>query len=270
MTSAEKYFFEDIFGMKSGYVIDFSNSSFSIFFRTTLKINIDDQKYLINGTSKANRMRAFLELESDALVGKALKEILDIWKYQQKNTTENVNKTYEDGIRIINRLLGRKEQISDFDNFLNKDFNFSLDKLNLPFEVQEIVMQRLSEIEICLKHGAPLSVIFLCGSILEAILLNAAAANPDKFNTSESAPKDKESKVKAFRDWTLSDLINVSYDIEFLDLDVYKFSHTLREFRNFIHPFQQSTLKFKPNIDTAKISLQVLKAAIVDLTNKRC
>jgi hypothetical protein len=47
------------------------------------------------------------------------------------------------------------------------------------------------------------------------------------------------------------------------------FSHSLRDFRNFIHPYQQHLLNFSPDKHTAKISWQVLQAVIDDLSKKK-
>ena len=42
-----------------------------------------------------------------------------------------------------------------------------------------------------------------------------------------------------------------------------------KDFRNYIHPRQQLSQNFNPDMHTAKISWQVLQAAIADLTGKR-
>lgn len=109
----------------------------------------------------------------------------------------------------------------------------------------------------------------MCGSVLEGLLLGMAISNMKEFNQSTSSPKDKESKkVLAFQDWTLSNLIDVSHEIGLIGLDVKKFCHNLRDFRNYIHPYLQMASGFTPDIDTARISWQVLQAAITDLTKK--
>ena len=54
----DKQLLEDAFGMQTGYVLDFSDASFKKFFED-FGINIDDPKYFVNGTSKANRLRTF-------------------------------------------------------------------------------------------------------------------------------------------------------------------------------------------------------------------
>src|SRR4051812_11089685 len=78
----EKEQFESLFGMSSGYVLEFSDRTFADFFRDTVNIDIGDLKYQRNGGSKAKRLRAFWDLESDAIVGKVLAELLEYWSYQ--------------------------------------------------------------------------------------------------------------------------------------------------------------------------------------------
>ena len=78
------------------------------------------------------------------------------------------------------------------------------------------------------------------------------------------SPK-KDGKVKNFDQWTLNNFIEVSHSINLIEKDTYRFSKELRDFRNYIHPFQQMTEKFSPREQTAKICLQVLKSAISDI-----
>lgn len=160
------------------------------------------------------------------------------------------------------------ESVSEIkeDDFLNREFkDISLDKLGLDSVITETLNARFDEIKKCLNAKAPLSVIFLSGSTLEGVLLGIASRNPKKFNQSKAAPKDKEGKVKSFYDWSLSNYIDVASDIGFLKEDVRKFSHALRDFRNYIHPYEQVSSRFNPNEQTARICWQVLKAAIFQL-----
>lgn len=153
------------------------------------------------------------------------------------------------------------------DAFLEENFSdISFESLNINQNVKLILENRMEEIKKCLNSKAPLSVIFLCGSVLEGLLLNVALSNPKDFNTSNSAPKDPSGKVKKFPDWTLNNLINSAYEIGILKDDVKKFSHALRDFRNYIHPYQQMSTRFSPDLHTAKICFQVLKAVINQIT----
>ena len=160
-----------------------------------------------------------------------------------------------------NSLLG--------DKFLNQEFkDISLDKLKLDSQITEVLKQRIAEIKNCLQSKSALATIFLCGSTLEGILLGIAINNNKIFNSAKSSPKDSSQKVLKFKDWTLSNLIDVAKETGFLDEDVKKFSHALRNFRNYIHPYQQASTNFNPNEHTAKICFQVLKATIHQITRK--
>ena len=89
---------------------------------------------------------------------------------------------------------------------------------------------------------------------------------PQTANSASNAPK-KDGKVKHFADWTLNDMIEVAHEIGWIQLDVKKFSHALRDFRNIIHPYQQLAYRTYPDIDTCKISWLVVQAACNDIAN---
>jgi hypothetical protein len=55
-----------------GYISNFSDKSFGVFFADGLKIDIHDKKYQASGTSKANKLREFWRLETDYLVGRSI------------------------------------------------------------------------------------------------------------------------------------------------------------------------------------------------------
>jgi len=262
LKAVEKRYFEDLFNMSSGYVLEFTNATYAEFFRECVRLNIYDNKYSFNGDSKAKRLRAFWEIEPDNIVGKALLGLLEIWEYENSGKEDQ---KCEKCKQIAERLLGKKKETSE-DDFLSKDFgDISIRKLKVEQSLLPILESRLKEAYLCMQIKASLAVIFLCGSILEGMLLGVAQQNIEKFNRSKSSPKDNNGKVKNLPDWTLNDFINVAYSEGFLGLDIKKFSHSLREFRNYIHPYQQMVSGFNPDEHTAKICLQVLKAAIVDL-----
>lgn len=268
---AERNLFENLFGMASGYVLDFTNNSFEQFFKDTVGIDIYSDKYDFRSGSKANRLRKFWEIEEDPIVGKVLSEMLDIWKYNQigdKQTLEDPR--YIECLTIVERLLGKESKEAPETQFLKQNFgDISISKIQLDSAVISVLEWRLEEANRCFQADSPLAVIFLCGSILEGILLGVALKNPQKFNQATSSPKDKTGKVKAFHEWTLSQFIDVAHELGLLKLDVKKFSYALRDFRNYIHPFQQVASKFQPDKHTAEICLQVLKAAIASLSGER-
>jgi hypothetical protein len=77
LTFAEKRKFEQLLGMGSGYVLEFSNRTFAEFVLDSTGRNIFDSKYEYASGSKANRLRAFWQKEDNALVGKLMNDSLD-------------------------------------------------------------------------------------------------------------------------------------------------------------------------------------------------
>jgi hypothetical protein len=156
------------------------------------------------------------------------------------------------------------------DDFLQKEFeNVSINALGLGGEVTKILTSRMEEIKKSLSSQSPLSVIFLAGSSLEGILLGIAIKNPESFNRAKSCPKNEEGKSANFPEWSLNNFIDVAHETGFIKEDVKKFSHALRDFRNYIHPYEQLSHRFNPDMHTARICWQVLKAAIYQISLKK-
>lgn len=237
------------------------------FFRDTVNIDI----YAPKGNSKAKRLRAFWEIESDQLVGKVLSGLLEVGRHNAlRNNNIIDSQQYREAASIVDRLTGKKsDPLAAEQEFLYREYqNLSIKKLPISPTFMPVLESRLAEAQYCLE-SAPLATIFLCGSILEGILLGIALEKPKDFNQACNSPKNRENKVKQFSEWSLAQFIDVAHELGELKLDVKTFSHDLRGFRNYIHPYQQLASNFTPDKHTAKICLQVLKAAIADLSGDR-
>ena len=238
-------------------------------------VNIDQDKYHIYGGSKGKRFKAFLEIENDKIVGKTLDALIQHWEaYQILNdakTTKKLEMCVEKVQGISNSLLGKELSSTSKDmteeEFLDKDFEIlPVHELGLDDALVEIINGRITEIRKGIRSKTALSILFLCGSSLEGILLGVASNNPALFNQAKASPKNKAGKVHPFHEWSLASFIDVACEVGFIGLDVKKFSHALRDFRNYIHPYEQWSSGFNPDHHTAKISWQVLQAAINDLS----
>jgi hypothetical protein len=271
LKTLEKAPFEDLLGMSSGYVLDFTNDTFAALFRETAAVDIYDQKYAVYGVSKAKRLRAFWEVESDPVVGKVLAELLEYWaqKTPQPNAAQISNVERCRG--VVGRLLGRAVKPKESESeFLQRDLSaVSLSNVKIEPNLVPILEARFAEAKSCLQANAPLATIFLAGSILEGLLLGLACMNLQQFNQAASSPKDHSGKVRPFQEWSLAQFIDVACDLGHLKLDVKKFSHALRDFRNYIHPYEQMRSRFNPDRHTAEICMQVLKAAIASVSGQR-
>lgn len=156
---------------------------------------------------------------------------------------------------------------NDESAFLDKQFSddIKIADLNLDTVITPYLQERIDEIQASPKHKTPLATIFLLGSTLEGILLATAIKNPVKFMKAAAAPKDKAGKVIKIYDWKLYALIDVACEVKLLNHDVRKFSHVLRDFRNYIHPYAQMSQDFHPDQRTVDICWQVFKAAFEQL-----
>ena len=77
LTFTEKRKLEQLLGMKTGYVLDFSDRTFAEFVSDATGRNIFDERYNYASGSKANRLRAFWQKEDNATVGKLMGEMLN-------------------------------------------------------------------------------------------------------------------------------------------------------------------------------------------------
>ncbi len=73
----EKQELERLFDMGGGYVLNFTNRTFSELIRDTTGKDIYDDKYEYRSGSKANRLRAFWEKEPDQVVGVMVDKLID-------------------------------------------------------------------------------------------------------------------------------------------------------------------------------------------------
>lgn len=275
LTHIDKHCLEKIFRMESGYVLNFSDRTFSEFF-DQYNVDIYSPKYQASGTSKANTLRAFWELEPDQKVGIVLSGMLDYYEKicniddREMDLDRRLLREVRD---IIGRLNGQApipHSATTEDGFLDREFTVpNLQKLPLDAQVVSIIEARLAEARLALNARAHLSVIFLCGSVLEAVLLGSAQRNPATFNKAIATPKAENGKPKHFHEWSLAQLIDVACEVGVLKIDIKKFSHGLRDFRNYIHPHAQMESGFTPDEHTAKVCFQVLKAALASVAGER-
>jgi hypothetical protein len=258
--------------MSGGYVLDFTDATFASFFAESVRCNIHDDRYTTYGTSKAKKLRAFWDVESDQAVAKVLTELVDLWEYKNPQPDPKDTSRATRCREIIRRLKGQQSlaEVNEKD-FLQLDFrNADIDQVPIEASLIPILQTRFGEAVRSLHANAPLASIFMCGSVLEGLLLGTALAHPQQFNQASCSPRDsKTGNVKQFPDWSLAQMIDVACELGFMTVDIKKFSHALRDFRNYIHPYQQMGSRFAPDRHTAEICMQVLRAAIACLIGRR-
>jgi hypothetical protein len=71
---------DDLFRMGGGFVLDFSDRTFSAFFARDLNIDIDNDVYRVDGNSKARRLRQLLHQCNDT---EAIRVLKALWAYRE-------------------------------------------------------------------------------------------------------------------------------------------------------------------------------------------
>ena len=76
LSSIERRKLERLLRMGGGYVLDFTDHTFSEFFEEHTRRDIDAAVYRDRGTSKANRLRGFWTVEGNHLVSKVIQALI--------------------------------------------------------------------------------------------------------------------------------------------------------------------------------------------------
>lgn len=106
LSSIEKRKLERLLGMSNGYVLNFSDRTFSLFFEEHTGLDIDDAKYRINMSSgsKANRMRGFWNIEPNHVVAKVIGAMIEHANEYECLPVDVDNALLVDVQKVIDRL----------------------------------------------------------------------------------------------------------------------------------------------------------------------
>jgi len=89
--------FDDAFDMHGGYVLDFSDRTMAEFFEDEFRIEIYQEKYRFNGSSKAKYLRAFIQTEDEYTVAKVARTLWQhretLPRYQERSAETDAIKT---------------------------------------------------------------------------------------------------------------------------------------------------------------------------------
>lgn len=132
-------------------------------------------------------------------------------------------------------------------------------------ELRSILERDYDEIQKAFVTGCWKSVIILAGGAIETLLLDRLLQNEARAKSSAKAPKDKAGQVPEIKDWGFVYLILVAVDLSLINPDVDKHSHSLREYRDLVHPTVEIRTKLRVDAEEAKIALEVLNIVHRDL-----
>ncbi|WP_395670515.1 abortive infection family protein [Phenylobacterium sp.] len=79
LSAADMRFLDHVLQMQAGYCLNFSDRTFAQFFFEALNVDIDDDRFRVEGDSKGKRMRYFLRSQPDHVVARLLRAL---WEYR--------------------------------------------------------------------------------------------------------------------------------------------------------------------------------------------
>jgi hypothetical protein len=273
ITSLDMRAIDSVLEMGGGYVLDFSDRTFAEFFAGH-GVQIDDPRYSREGASKAKRLRFFLRTAAAPLTGKVLASLLQhrlVCKPDGISAPELA--AY---VKTVERLGGNvpsELKASQACGAPGPKTEAELLRLvfspeifaKLPVEpaMSAALVGRMEEAHRCVESKANLAAVILCGSVLEGMCLGFGCCHPERVNRAYAAQYNKP--PKQFPEWKLKEWIDVLGRLGDLSPNIEKFGHSLRDFRNYVHPAEQLAHRFTPDQHTARIGFQVVVAAAEDL-----
>ncbi len=158
---------------------------------------------------------------------------------------------------VIGRLEVAVDQPADIPVTEKRQFTF-VNNSNL----KAIIERDYEEIQRAFISNCWKSVIILCGGSIEAILTDLLLSNKTTAITAKSAPKEND-----ITRWEFSKLIEVAVELKFVSPGIQKLSHSLREYRNLVHPSNEIRKQLSFNTEEAKIAIEVLHILHRDLSH---
>jgi hypothetical protein len=156
---------------------------------------------------------------------------------------------------VIGRLKTAIEQPPNTPVTEKRQFSFITDK-----SLRDIIERDYSEIQRAYIASCWKSVIILSGGTIEAILTDLLKANEAAAKTAKSAPKNDD-----ITQWDLSQLIKVAVELGLVSTSIDKLSHSIREYRNLVHPGNELRNKLRFDAEEARIAIEVLNIVQRDL-----
>ncbi|WP_433755817.1 hypothetical protein [Nocardia sp. CA-135398] len=133
-------------------------------------------------------------------------------------------------------------------------------------QTAETLTKRAGEARICQRNGAYTMAVIAIGSLVEGMLLTMLTERDDRCRNNKFV--DSKGKFATNPHPNLASLIDTAHACGWIQLDAKTFMHTVRNFRNYIHPGKE--LADNPDFDNDSVGLcwAPLQAMLNDLEQK--
>jgi hypothetical protein len=152
---------------------------------------------------------------------------------------------------LLEALEGYRESVTEESTPVTQTKEFTF--ISSP-ELRKILERDYIEIQQAFVAHCWKSVIILSGGAIEAILMDLLMKNQSAAFGAAKAPKTKSDIAT----WDLVNLIEVSAEIGLVSSSIDRLSHSVRQYRNLIHPGNEIRNKLTFDTEEARIALEVL------------
>jgi hypothetical protein len=143
----------------------------------------------------------------------------------------------------------------------------TIERRDFPFvrneELRAVLQSDYREMENNVVVRSWKSVIVLCGGLIEGMLTDALGEDPERARQTEGASTKAD-----VLEWDLKNLIVVAAKLGIVTVGVEKLSHSLREYRNLIHPGNQVRKKLIFDEHEANIARSIFRMVYRDLARR--
>ena len=132
-------------------------------------------------------------------------------------------------------------------------------------EIRDILARDLKECAIAVVAGQDKMATIMCGSIIEALLMQKIRErNIDKYDISQIS-KSKHATSYPVIDMGLNELLYVADQEKILDKNSYHLGHYIRDYRNIVHPAKEKRMSEDINHENVLTMWTVLKRLLDEL-----
>lgn len=129
--------------------------------------------------------------------------------------------------------------------------------------MQEILVRRWHECQVCVVAGAPLAATVMMGGLLEALCVARVNKMTDKsplFRLKATPTDSKTKKPLSLSEWTLRHYLDVAHELAWLTRSAKDVGEVLRDFRNYVHPQKEYSHGVVVNGEDASMFWEIVKS----------
>jgi hypothetical protein len=147
---------------------------------------------------------------------------------------------------------------------LNMTFDYVSDS-----RVRELLLKLEDEATKSLEVGAYLGTIVACGGAAEGLLTWVLSIDREVAEQSKKAQKDRQGNAIPLENWNLTYLIQVAIECNLLGDVAANACWSLKEFRNFIHPYRLLHQSLRPDENLALNAVTALREISRSIEGRR-